>query len=234
TFDLLGPDFTAGHIRQCVGSFQKVVTDGWVCRAFSNHDVDRHVSRFVHAPEEPERVAKLAIPRRPPRRGSVRLPQGEELGLTEAALAFEDLRDPYGIRFWPAFKGRDGCRTPMPWQQAAAHAGFSTAKPWLPVPADHTRLAVDAQEKTAGSVLNHYRETLAFRRAHAALTDGDMAFLPSNQDLLAFTREKAGERLLFVFNLTREKAAFMPPKTLKHGEPVPVPGFGAKIKDGAI
>ncbi|MCP8894039.1 alpha-glucosidase family protein [Shinella daejeonensis] len=234
TFDLLGPDFTAGHIRKCVESFQKVVTDGWVCWAFSNHDVDRHVSRFVHAPEERERVAKLAITLLSTLRGSICLYQGEELGLTEAALAFEDLRDPYGIRFWPAFKGRDGCRTPMPWQQAAAHAGFSTAKPWLPVPADHTRLAVDAQEKTAGSVLNHYRETLAFRKAHAVLRAGDMTFLPSNQDLLAFTREEAGEKLLFIFNLTREKAEFAPPKALKHGEPLAVPGFGSKIRDGTI
>jgi glycosidase len=34
-------------------------------------------------------------------RGSVCLYQGEELGLTEAYVAFEDLQDPYGIRFWP-------------------------------------------------------------------------------------------------------------------------------------
>ena len=62
---------------------------------------------------------------------------GEELGLQEADIAFEDLRDPYGIRFWPGFKGRDGCRTPMPWEADRPNAGFSTAKPWLPVPEDH-------------------------------------------------------------------------------------------------
>ncbi len=48
-------------------------------------------------------------------RGSVCLYQGEELGLTEADLAYQDLQDPYGIQFWPEFKGRDGCRTPMVW-----------------------------------------------------------------------------------------------------------------------
>ncbi|WLR97944.1 beta-galactosidase BglA [Shinella sumterensis] len=234
TFDLLGPDFTAEHIRKCVQAFQRAVTDGWVCWAFSNHDVNRHVSRFIKAPEERERVAKLAITLLSTLRGSICLYQGEELGLTEAELAFEDLRDPYGIRFWPAFKGRDGCRTPMPWQHGEAHAGFSTAKPWLPVPEDHARHAVDTQEKIAGSVLNHYRATLAFRKAHDLLHDGDMAFVHSNQDILAFTREKGGEKLLFVFNLTREKAEFVPAKSLKLGEPVPVPGFGAKLKDGTI
>jgi alpha-glucosidase len=234
TFDLLGPDFTADHVRKCVQGFQRAVTDGWVCWAFSNHDVNRHVSRFIRAPEERERVAKLAITLLSTLRGSICLYQGEELGLTEADLAFEDLRDPYGIRFWPAFKGRDGCRTPMPWQHGEAHAGFSAGKPWLPVPEDHARLAVDLQEKTAGSVLNHYRATLAFRREYEVLHDGDMAFLHSNHDILAFTREKGGEKLLFVFNLTHEKAEFVPAKSLKLGAPLSVPGFGAKLKDGAI
>ncbi|QRM56348.1 alpha-glucosidase [Sinorhizobium sp. BG8] len=234
TFDLLGPDFTAAHIRDCVSRFQKLVADGWVCWAFSNHDVVRHLSRFIEQPEERERVAKLAITLLSTLRGSICLYQGEELGLTEADLAFEDLRDPYGIRFWPAFKGRDGCRTPIPWEAGKAHAGFSAGKPWLPVPEVHARLAVDSQEKMSGSVLNHYRSTLIFRKDMPVLRDGEMTFVPSNQDLLAFTREKAGEKLLFVFNLTREKAEFTPPKSMKLGEAVSVPGFGAKLKEGAI
>ena len=102
------------------------------------------------------------------------------------------------------------------------------------MPEEHARLSVDAQEKTAGSVLNHYRATLAFRREHETLHDGDMAFVHSSHDILAFTREKGGEKLLFVFNLTRGKAKFVPGKSLKLGEPLPVPGFGAKLKDGTI
>lgn len=128
TFDLLGPDFTAEHIRGCVEAFQKAVTDGWVCWAFSNHDVMRHVSRFALTEEERPVIAKLAISVLAALRGSICLYQGEELGLPEAELAFEDLRDPYGIRFWPAFKGRDGCRTPMPWEAGKAHAGFTSAE----------------------------------------------------------------------------------------------------------
>jgi alpha-glucosidase len=234
TFDLLGPDFSADHVRRCVQGFQKAVTDGWVCWAFSNHDVNRHVSRFAKTLEERERIAKLAVTLLSTLRGSICLYQGEELGLTEAELALEDLRDPYGIRFWPAFKGRDGCRTPMPWQRSEAHAGFSTAKPWLPVPEDHARHAVDTQDKIAGSVLNHYRATLAFRKEHETLLDGEMNFLASNHDILAFTREKGGEKLLFVYNLTREKVEFVPAKSLKLGQPLPIPGFGAKLRDGTI
>ena len=224
TFDLLGPDFTPSHIRHCVESFQKQVKDGWVCWAFSNHDVTRHVSRFVQQPQEREAVARLAISVLSTLRGSICLYQGEELGLPEAELSFEDLRDPYGIRFWPAFKGRDGCRTPMVWDKSKDQAGFSTAKPWLPVSAEHQALAVDAQEADAASVLAHYRATLAFRKAHPALADGDMEFLATNEDVLAFTRSKGEERLLFVFNLRRGPQEISVPAGLKVKESIVMPG----------
>ncbi|ANL35294.1 alpha-glucosidase family protein [Rhizobium phaseoli] len=235
TFDLLGPDFTADHIRGCVEAFQKSVTDGWVCWAFSNHDVMRHVSRFALTEEERPVIAKLAISVLSALRGSICLYQGEELGLPEAELAFEDLRDPYGIRFWPAFKGRDGCRTPMPWEAGKAHAGFTSAeKSWLPVPYEQAALSVDTQEASGGSVLNHYRRALAFRKSHQALIDGEMTFIDTNQDLLAFTREKGGEKLLFVFNLTREPAEFRLPEGIVLAELLEMPGFEAVSASGLV
>ncbi|MGH0331056.1 alpha-glucosidase family protein [Sinorhizobium meliloti] len=233
TFDLLGPEFTARHFRRCVENFQSTVTDGWVCWAFSNHDVMRHVSRFALREADRERVAKLAISLLASLRGTICLYQGEELGLPEAELAFEELRDPYGIRFWPAFAGRDGCRTPMVWERELSNAGFSAGTPWLPVRDGHRMLAVDAQEGVEGAVLEHYRQTLGFRRAQSALVDGDMVFLGTNQDLLVFTREKDDERLLFVFNLTQEPQTFHLPTTLV-AEPHPMPGFAPVFADNAI
>lgn len=234
TFDLLGPDFTPSHIRHCVESFHKQVRDGWVCWAFSNHDVTRHVSRFAHTAEERAVVAKLAISVLSMLRGSICLYQGEELGLPEAELAFEDLRDPYGIRFWPAFKGRDGCRTPMVWEKGKTQAGFSTAKPWLPVPAEHQALSVDAQDKDTSSVLAHYRATLAFRKSHPALIDGDMEFLATNEDVLAFIRSKGDERLLFVFNLRRGPQEIVLPGGQGVKELLPMPGLAGTVSEGEI
>lgn len=234
TFDLLGPDFTPSHIRHCVESFQRQIRDGWVCWAFSNHDVTRHVSRFVQQPQERDAVAKLAMSVLAALRGSICLYQGEELGLPEADLAFEDLRDPYGIRFWPAFKGRDGCRTPMVWEKGKKQAGFSSAKPWLPVPVEHQALAVDAQEKSSQSVLAHYRATLAFRKTHPALIDGDMEFLATNEDVLVFTRSKGDERLLFVFNLRRGPQEFTLPKGHAVKEVLAMPGLSGTAAEGEI
>ncbi len=89
----------------------EVAADGWACWAFSNHDVIRHASRWDLTPAAQRMFATLIMCLR----GSVCIYQGEELGLPEADVAFEDLQDPYGIEFWPEFKGRDGCRTPMVW-----------------------------------------------------------------------------------------------------------------------
>ena len=233
TFDLLGPAFSAAYIRRVFTDLDKAVTDGWVCWAFSNHDVIRHVTRFALTEAEKPRVAKLSMTLLASLRGSICLYQGEELGLSEAELAFHELRDPYGIRFWPAFKGRDGCRTPMVWDQALPHAGFSTATPWLPVPAEQSALSTDGQQNDAASVLNHYREALAFRKQHDVLLDGDMAFIDTNLDVLAFVREKDGAKLLFVFNLTRQPVVF-PLGSLKVSKALPLHGFSAALGDSGV
>jgi alpha-glucosidase len=141
----------------------------------------------------------------------------DELGLPEAQIAFEDLQDPYGIAMWPEFKGRDGCRTPMPWNSAAADLGFgsasgaTTTRPWLPIAESHRALAVDAQDADAASLLNHYRRLLTWRRGHPALIDGEMELLPAHDQVLAYERRSSGpngERLLCAFNLSDREATF--------------------------
>ncbi|RWB07907.1 MAG: alpha-glucosidase [Mesorhizobium sp.] len=200
TFDLLGPQFSAAHVRGCVEAFEAAVSEGWVCWAFSNHDVVRHVSRWTRPGSDPDAVARFSIMLLSCLRGSICLYEGEELGLEEAELAYEDLRDPVGIRFWPGVKGRDGCRTPMVWEAGADNAGFSTARPWLPIPASHRTRAVDVQNADTASVLKSYRTTLALRGEHEALVSGSIRFLDAEGDVLAFVREGGGERLLCVFN----------------------------------
>jgi alpha-glucosidase len=234
TFDLLSPEFSATHIRRCVEAVETRAANGWICWAFSNHDVMRHVSRFSQEGDDQVRIAKLALTLISSLRGSVCVYQGEELGLTEADLAFEDLQDPYGIRFWPSFKGRDGCRTPMVWQSDVPYAGFSTHKPWLPVSPDHVARAVNIQQGVESSVLTHYRHVLAFRKAHGAMLDGDFKFISTNQDLLAFTRTKGDETLLFVFNLTRKSADFAIPSAITVSMVVALPGFAPVLKGRTV
>ncbi len=209
TFDYLGGAFDAGHFRKAIDLTEKDAPEGWICLAFSNHDVVRHVSRWA-AHANKDAFARLTATMLLTMRGSVCLYQGEELGLTEAELSFEDLVDPYGIEFWPEFKGRDGCRTPMVWQANAPMGGFTTApRAWLPVPSDHLLKAPDIQEQQNDSLLHHYRATLSFRKQHPALVKGTIATLDAPDGVLMFTREGSGEKLLCAYNMT-ENAVTVP------------------------
>ncbi|MGF7007461.1 alpha-glucosidase family protein [Aminobacter sp. BE322] len=202
TFDLLGPKFSAGHVRKCIADFEAAVADGWVCWAFSNHDVIRHVTRWTRPGGDPGAVARFSIALLACLRGSICIYQGEELGFGEAELAFEELRDPYGIRFWPGYKGRDGCRTPMVWDAQAEQGGFTDGKPWLPIPAEHRALAADRQQRDPASILSHYGAVLAARRRHPELIHGSISLLEANDDVLAFVRTAGGQRMICAFNFS--------------------------------
>ncbi len=234
TFDYLGGEFSAGHFKTSIAATEAGAPEGWICLAFSNHDVVRHVSRWATHGQEAA-FTRLAATLILCMRGSVCLYQGEELGLKEAELAFEDLVDPYGIEFWPQFKGRDGCRTPMVWQAHAANGAFSTAnRTWLPVPAEHLLHAVDTQDNIDGSVLEFYRALLVFRKAHPALIKGRIELLEAaDADVLAFIREHEGERLLCVFNMSDAGAEFAVPAGLSPAS-ADCPGVTAAVIEGEI
>jgi alpha-glucosidase len=190
-----------GLLRDLAGSG----TDGWICWSFSNHDVERAISRWNPRPDTtPEPAfARVLMALLLSLRGSVCLYQGEELGLTEAMLSEGDLRDPFGIAYWPEFRGRDGSRTPMPWHAAAAHGGFtSAAVPWLPVPQAHRSLAVDVQEADGSSLLHAFRRFLHWRRGVPALVHGTFRVVDLPSPLVGFVREHDGRRVLAVFNLS--------------------------------
>ena len=201
-FDFLAPEkISAANVRKVLEDFGRVATDGWACWAFSNHDVMRHASRWATGEADPLAFLKVISALLLALRGSVCLYQGEELGLTEADLSFEDLRDPYGIRFWPEFKGRDGCRTPMVWEADVLNAGFSTERPWLPIPVEHADKAVSRQSGVAESLLEHYRRVIAFRRSFPAFAKGEIEFVTVDGDALAFTRRLGNEEIICAFNL---------------------------------
>jgi alpha-glucosidase len=204
TFDMLGNEFTAEHFRSKMKRFFDANPDGWPCWSFSNHDVDRHVSRWSKHSLDRTALARQAAGMIIGLKGSVCIYQGEELGLPQADILFEELTDPPGIRFWPEYKGRDGERTPMPWDEGEAPNGFSSARPWLPVKPEHSALNVASQNADPDSVLNFYRLALAFRKGHSALIDGDIEFFKVSEPVLAFRRANKDESLVCIYNLSAE------------------------------
>ncbi|WP_022974402.1 alpha-amylase family glycosyl hydrolase, partial [Xanthomonas maliensis] len=200
SFELLVQDYSAAYIRDTVSRLEATMLEGWPCWAISNHDVVRAVTRWGGAQASPT-FARMVVALLCSLRGSICLYQGEELGLAEADVAFEDLRDPYGITFWPTFKGRDGCRTPMPWTDAPS-AGFTSGTPWLPLGADHRANAVSVQQADPTSVLHAVQAFLAWRKQHPALREGSIRFAQTAEPVLMFERAHAGQTLLLAFNLS--------------------------------
>ena len=206
-FELLQPArLTAGDLKAVFDQLATEAPDAWPCWSYSNHDVARHVTRWGLS----EQAARMYLVLMACLRGSVCLYQGEELGLPEAEIDFEDLQDPYGIEFWPEFKGRDGCRTPMPWVKDNANGGFTSApRGWLPVSPAHLAKAVAVQGE--GSMLEFYGAVLAFRRAHPVLALGEMSAVTVQGDVAQFSRSGA-ETIFCAFNLGPDTARVTMPE----------------------
>jgi alpha-glucosidase len=200
SFELLTDDFDAAHIRGTAQAVEDRMTLGWPCWAISNHDVCRVITRWG-GPSAPSHMASAMTAMVCALRGSVCMFQGEELALPEADVPFELLQDPYGKAFWPTFKGRDGCRTPMPWD-GSAQAGFTEGSPWLPVPEAHRALSVAAQDGVPDSPLNRLRRFLHWRRTQPALLRGAVQLLDTPEPVLALTRREDGTMLFAAFNLS--------------------------------
>jgi alpha-glucosidase len=218
-FELMQLVFSSGFLRSVIEKTESVLGTGWTTWAMSNHDNIRVVSRFGKLGQlsgDDRALAKLLFGVLLSLRGGACVYQGEELGLPQVDVPFEDLQDPYGIEFWPDFKGRDGCRTPHPWVSDSPNAGFSKAKPWLPVSPAHKTLAVDAQEKDPNSVLNFARQFIGWRKQHPAIVRGALTLSPvrlsqdggggsSSEPVLSFERVCEEERILCIFNVSNKE-----------------------------
>jgi alpha-glucosidase len=207
--DTLSPQL----VRAATEAWPSDGSAGWPSWAFSNHDAPRAISRWA-APADRRACARATLLLLVTLRGNIFLYQGEELGLPQAQLAFADLVDPEAITNWPLSLGRDGARTPMPWIAEAAHAGFSSGRPWLPVPEAHLALAVDRQESEPNSQLALARRLIALRNRLPGLRIGDMRIIEAGTEVLLFERTHETEELLCAFNFGRHA----------HTLPAPPPG----------
>jgi len=204
SFDFLTDRCDGEFIRSKVEAIEAIMKDGWPCWAMGNHDVNRVMTRWAQGQPNQQR-AEVFMAMLLTQRGSVCLYQGEELGMEESELAFEDLIDPYGIAFWPEFKGRDGCRTPMLWDDTP-NAGFSRSKPWLPVDSRQLDKAVAHQLQNNESMLHNYRDFIGWRKRHPCLLSGDISFYDGPVGVLVYERRSPVETLLIVLNLTHTEA----------------------------
>lgn len=204
----------AERFARCIQEWEELnQPDGWPNYVLNNHDISRSTTRYHFDPAD--RMAKVAAAMLLTLRGTPFMYYGEEIGLRDVKLTRSEIMDPPGKKYWPIYKGRDGCRGPMQWDDSP-QAGFSKAKPWLKVHPEYHKRNVKQQLAEPDSLLNFYRAAIYLRRNLPALTRGTFRLLEGMPaSVLAYLREMDSQQVLVILNFAKWKAAVTLPEGIK-------------------
>jgi alpha-glucosidase len=194
-FQLVDAPWEARTLATLIADYEAALPQGgWPNWVLGNHDRPRVAAKRGQGQARVAAMLLLTL------RGTPTLYYGDELGLTDVTIVPAEVQDPRELREPGLALGRDPVRTPMPWD-ASANAGFTTAKPWLPLNRDWPTRNVARMAAAPQSIQTLYRRLLAVRRAHQALSIGTFAPLAADSDILAYERRHGAERLIVALNL---------------------------------
>ncbi len=227
-FQLLHSRWSARSFAAAINAWITQLGGEWPTWVVGNHDFPRAATRWGGSDERARLLPLIQCGLR----GTPFLYYGDELGMREGRIARGDLRDPPGRRYWPVYRGRDGCRTPMPWTDEDG-AGFSSGMSWLPITADRSV----AGQSAPTSILGTWRRMLALRRDTPALSVGDQGRVVTAGSVLRWTRSGGGGAVAVVVNMGSRPAShpYLGPVLLStHGEgcqPGVVRGYEGLVVD---
>jgi alpha-glucosidase len=182
-FHLIGTRWEAAALAAVIAEYEALLPEGaWPNWVLGNHDRSRIATRIGAAQARVAAVLLCTL------RGTPTLYYGDELGMQDVPIPPEAVQDPYEKNVPGLGLGRDPARTPMQWS-AQAQAGFSSARPWLPLAADYRERNVEAQQRDPSSMLQLYRELLRLRRERPSLAMGSYRPLEPAPVVLGYVRE---------------------------------------------
>ncbi len=187
-FPFIKSAFDATAMPEIVAATEAALPPGaWPAWTGSNHDMSRLTTRWAGGDPRRTRAALLMLLSL---RGTPVIYQGDEIGLGDVPVGPPELQDPLGVRYWPAYAGRDPMRTPMHWRNTLG-GGFTNpeVRPWLPL--GDTAVNVDDQTGDPDSMLYLVRDLLAIRRRTPDLCAGRYSALAAPEAVWAWRR---GER----------------------------------------
>ena len=174
----------------------------WPTTVMSNHDLPRAAGRYGRGEDDAQ--AKLAMTLLLTLRGTPFLYYGEEIAMRDISLKRSEILDPPGRKYWPIYKGRDGCRSPMQWNDEP-FAGFSNTRPWLPVHPDYAQRNVAAQQADPHSMFNFTKDLLRLRKETPALRRGSYTPLQTPHGTLAYIRQTDDQSVLVAMNFSKRQ-----------------------------
>ncbi len=202
-FSLLESNWDPQQYLAAIKQWEQAVGErDWPNYVLNNHDNPRTVTRWKDDAED--RRARVATTMLLTLRGTPYLYYGEEIGMRDLNVKHSELMDPPGKRYWPLYKGRDGCRSPMQWD-ASTNSGFSNARPWLRVHPEYPNRNVDAQLRDEHSLLNFYKRLICLRRECIVLRRGDMTIVEQgNRNVIVYLRSHAKKNILVALNFSNK------------------------------
>jgi alpha-glucosidase len=193
-FLLLQTPWNAQAVGQIISEYMSMLpSEAWPNWVLGNHDNPRIATRVGLSQVAIAAMLLFTLP------GTLTLYYGEEIGMANALIPPEEIKDPAEKRQPGIGMGRDPERTPMTWDGSET-AGFTRGQPWLPLVVDHRVVNVEAEETDEGSILNLYRRLIALRRRQPALVYGQLRDLKTSGNLLTYERVAEDERLVVVLN----------------------------------
>ena len=216
---LMDPDFN--ELRRLFIKWQEGMQDGsaWNAVFWCNHDQPRAVSRFGDDKKYWKESAKMLGALIHLMRGTPYIYEGEELGITNPGYTdisqYQDVESTNYYRILMEEEGktreealeiigarsRDNGRTPMQWN-GSEKAGFTDGTPWLGIPANHSYINVEAEQKDPDSILNYYKKLVALRKEYEIIADGEIRFTDAgNENIISYDRMLDGQKLSVFCNL---------------------------------
>ena len=206
-FQLLTLPWDAQQLAAAIDEYEGALPEeGWPNWILSNHDKPRITSRVGFHQAKVAAMLLLTL------RGTPTIYYGDEIGMRDVPIPFEEVQDPQGLNMPDKNLSRDPARTPMQWD-SSENAGFTTAKPWLRVDKAYQRQNVEVQRDDPFSVLSFYKRLIDLRQREKSLILGDYIPVHADRQMMAFARQAEGQpKFLMVFNLSHRPCYFKPTK----------------------
>lgn len=225
-------------LKKILTRWQKGLQDiAWNSLYWENHDQPRSVSRFGNDSDEYREIsAKMLATCIHMMQGTPYVYQGEELGMTNCPFnTLDNFRDLESINAFHelteqgkmteedmmaaiGYKGRDNARTPMQWDDSA-YAGFSTAKPWIMVNPNYTKINAKDQVNREDSVFKYYQKLIKLRHESELIVYGTYdLILDDDKDIYAYIRTLGDEKLIVYCNFSENTREVEIPEEFVNGK----------------
>jgi alpha-glucosidase len=196
-FLLLSLPWDAQRIATAIDEYEGALpNDAWPNWVLGNHDQPRITSRVGLQQAKVAAMLLLTL------RGTPTIYYGDEIGMQDVPIPFEEVQDPQGLNMPDKNLSRDPSRTPMQWDGSEG-AGFTQAIPWLRLSPAYKRVNIEIQKDDPHSHLRLYRRMIQLRQRNPSLMWGDYKPVYADHQALAYIRQAPGEKsFLIVLNLS--------------------------------